>query len=244
VAREQRETALAHSNSRDEGAVRVLVVEDDEKIASFVAAGLRQAGFAVDRADDGEQGLELALLAHYDVAVVDLMLPRLDGLALIEQVRRRRVTTPVIILSARRSIDERVRGLQTGGDDYLTKPFAFTELLARVQALIRRATGASESTRLTVGDLTLDLLTREVAREGRRLDLQPREFSLLEYLMRNAGRPVSKTMILERVWDYRFDPQTNVVDVLVSRLRTKIDRDFSVKLLHTIRGVGYVLKAS
>jgi DNA-binding response OmpR family regulator len=224
--------------------VRVLVVEDDEKIASFVTTGLRQAGFAVDRADDGEQGLALALLAHYDVAVVDLMLPRLDGLELIERVRRGRVTTPVIILSARRSIDDRVRGLQTGGDDYLTKPFAFAELLARVQALLRRVTGAVEPTRLTVGDLTLDLLTREVSREGRRLDLQPREFSLLEYLMRNAGRPVSKTMILERVWDYRFDPQTNVVDVLVSRLRTKVDREFSAKLLHTIRGVGYVLKVS
>jgi two-component system, OmpR family, response regulator len=224
--------------------VRVLVVEDDEKIASFITTGLRQAGFAVDRADDGEQGLALALLAHYDVAVVDLMLPRLDGLELIERVRRGRVTTPVIILSARRSIDDRVRGLQTGGDDYLTKPFAFAELLARVQALLRRVTGAVEPTRLTVGDLTLDLLTREVSREGRRLDLQPREFSLLEYLMRNAGRPVSKTMILERVWDYRFDPQTNVVDVLVSRLRTKVDREFSAKLLHTIRGVGYVLKSS
>lgn len=224
--------------------MRVLVVEDDEKIASFVTTGLRQAGFAVDRADDGEQGLALALLAHYDVAVVDLMLPRLDGLELIERVRRGRVTTPVIILSARRSIDDRVRGLQTGGDDYLTKPFAFAELLARVQALLRRVTGAVEPTRLTVGDLTLDLLTREVSREGRRLDLQPREFSLLEYLMRNAGRPVSKTMILERVWDYRFDPQTNVVDVLVSRLRTKVDREFSAKLLHTIRGVGYVLKVS
>jgi DNA-binding response OmpR family regulator len=224
--------------------VRVLVVEDDEKIASFIAAGLRQAGLAVDCAENGEDGLDLALATSYDVAVVDLMLPRLDGLGLIEQLRRRRVTTPVIILSAKRSVDDRVHGLHAGGDDYLTKPFAFTELLARVQALLRRATGVVEPTRLTVGDLTLDLLTREVVRDGRRLELQPREFSLLEYLMRSAGRPVSKTMILERVWDYRFDPQTNVVDVLVSRLRAKIDRDFAVKMLHTIRGVGYVLKTS
>ena len=222
--------------------MRVLVVEDDEKIASFIAGGLRQAGFAVDRAESGEEGLDLARAAPYDVAIVDLMLPGLDGLGLIEQLRRRRVTTPVIIVSAKRSVDDRVRGLQSGGDDYLTKPFAFAELLARVQALVRRATAAVEPTRLTLGELTLDLLSREVARAGRRLELQPREFSLLEYLMRNAGRLVSKTMILEHVWDYSFDPQTNVVDVLVSRLRAKIDREFAVKMLHTVRGAGYVLK--
>ncbi len=223
--------------------MRLLVVEDDEKIASFIVKGLQATGFAVDQVTNGQDGLHLALSAPYDVAIVDLMLPQLDGLALIQELRRQRVTTPVIILSAKRSVDDRVKELQVGGDDYLTKPFAFSELLARVQALIRRATGAGEPTRLTVGNLTMDFLTREVTRGGRRLDLQPREFALLEYLMRNAGRPVSKTLILEHVWDYAFDPQTNVVDVLVSRLRNKVDRDFPEKMIQTIRGVGYVLKA-
>jgi two-component system OmpR family response regulator len=222
--------------------MRVLVVEDDPKIASFIASGLKQAGFAVDRSSDGEQGLELALSAPYDAAVVDLMLPKLDGLELIEVLRRQKRNTPVLILSARRSIDDRVKGLQAGGDDYLTKPFAFAELLARVQALIRRATGAVEPTRLTVKDLSIDLLTRQVVRAGEAIDLQPREFALLEYLMRNAGRVVSKTMILEHVWDYHFDPQTNVVDVLVSRLRGKVDRAWNEKHIQTIRGVGYVVK--
>ena len=223
--------------------MRILVVEDDKKIASFVVKGLRQAGFAVDHADNGEDGLHLASTAPYDAAVVDIMVPRVDGLTLIEELRRRKIATPVIILSAKRSVDDRVRGLQVGGDDYLTKPFAFSELLARVQALIRRTTTvASEPTRLVVGDLTLDLLSREVTRAEQRLDLQPREFALLEYLMRNAGRAVSKISILEHVWDYAFDPQTNVVDVLVSRLRNKVDRDFPEKMIHTMRGVGYVLK--
>jgi DNA-binding response OmpR family regulator len=176
------------------------------------------------------------------VAIIDLMLPRRDGLSLIEEMRRRRVTTPVLILSARRSVDDRVRGLQAGGDDYLTKPFAFAELLARVQALVRRSTRSAEPMTLTVGDLTLDLLSRDVTRAGRPIDLRPREFTLLEYLMRNAGRAVSKTMILSHVWEYNFDPQTNIVDVLVSRLRDKIDRPFEHKLLHTVRGVGYVLR--
>ncbi len=224
--------------------MRILVVEDDEKIAAFLTTGLRQAGFAVDHAADGEEGFGLAATESYDVAVVDLMLPKRDGLALIEELHRRKVNTPVLILSAKRSVDDRVRGLQTGGDDYLTKPFAFAELLARVQALLRRASGATEPTRLTVGDLTVDLLTREVTRAGERIELQPREFSLLEYLMRNAGRVLSKTMILEHVWDYHFDPQTNVVDVLVSRLRSKVDKDHREKRIHTIRGVGYVLRAS
>jgi two-component system, OmpR family, response regulator len=224
--------------------MRILVVEDDEKIASFIVKGLKQVGFAVDHADNGEDGLHLATTAPYDAAVVDIMLPRMDGLTLIEELRREKIATPVIILSAKRSVDDRVRGLQVGGDDYLTKPFAFSELLARVQALIRRTTTvASEPTRLVVGDLTLDLLAREVTRGEQRLDLQPREFALLEYLMRNAGRPVSKISILEHVWDYAFDPQTNVVDVLVSRLRNKVDRDFSEKMIVTMRGVGYVLKA-
>jgi two-component system OmpR family response regulator len=224
--------------------MRILVVEDDLKIASFVSKGLREAGFAVDRAGDGEEGLHLALSEPYDAAVVDIMLPKLDGLALIERLRKEGVYTPVIILSAKRAVDDRVKGLQAGGDDYLTKPFSFSELLARVQGLIRRATRASEPTHLKSGDLSVNLLTREVRRGEEKIDLQPREFSLLEYLMRNEGRVISKTMILEHVWDYSFDPQTNVVDVLVCRLRNKVDRDFEARLIHTIRGVGYVLKAS
>ena len=217
-------------------------MEDDRTIAEFVEKGLREAGFAVDVAPVGRAGLEQALGARHDAAIVDVMLPHMDGLALIDAVRARGVRTPVLILSARRSVDDRVRGLQAGGDDYLTKPFAFAELLARVQALIRRATGAAEPTRLTVGDLSLDLLTRKVQRGAEIIDLRPREFALLEYLMRNAGRVVSKTSILSQVWGYDFDPNTNVVDVLVSRLRDRIDRPFPVKLLHTVRGVGYVLR--
>jgi two-component system, OmpR family, response regulator len=222
--------------------MRALIVEDDRAIAEFVARGLREAGFAADQAADGETGLELALSEPYDVAIVDLMLPRRDGLSLIDELRRRGRPTPVLILSARRSVDDRVRGLQSGGDDYLTKPFAFAELLARVQALVRRATRATDPTTLMLGDLTLDLLTRKVTRGGTPIELRPREFALLEYLMRNTGKVVSKTMILSHVWDYTFDPQTNIVDVLVSRLREKIDRPFERKLLRTVRGVGYVLE--
>jgi heavy metal response regulator len=223
--------------------VRSLLVEDDDTIADFVGRGLREAGFAVDRFSDGEAGLAAALTQSYDVAIVDLMLPRRDGLSMIEELRRRKVTTPVLILSARRAVDDRVRGLQAGGDDYLTKPFAFAELLARVQALLRRSTRTSEPTALSVADLHLDLLSRHVTRSGTAIELRPREFTLLEYLMRNAGKVVSKTMILSHVWEYNFDPQTNIVDVLVSRLREKIDRPFDRKLLHTVRGVGYVLRA-
>ena len=222
--------------------MRILLVEDDVKIALFVEKGLRAAGFAIDHALDGETGLHLALTEPYDAAIVDIMLPKLNGLSLIGEMRLKKINTPVIILSAKDSVDDRVKGLQTGSDDYLTKPFAFSELLARVQALIRRAGGLSEPTQLTVGDLSINLLTREVIREGRRIELQPIEFSLLEYLMRSVGRVVSKTMIIEHVWDYNFDPQTNVVEARISRLRDKIDRDFSKKLIHTIRGVGYVLR--
>jgi two-component system OmpR family response regulator len=224
--------------------MRILLVEDDLKIASFILKGLKEAGFASDHATDGEEGLYMALTEPYDAAIIDIMLPKLDGLTLIEELRRKRINTPVIILSAKRSIDDRVKGLQKGGDDYLTKPFSFSELLARVQALIRRASRTSEPTALRVGDLSMDLLAREVSRTGTRIELQPREFALLEYLMRNVGRVVSKTMILEHVWDYNFDPQTNVVDVLVCRLRNKVDHDFDVKMIHTIRGVGYVLKVA
>jgi two-component system OmpR family response regulator len=223
--------------------MRLLVVEDDPTIASFVAKGLEEAGYAVDVAEEGNRGLQLAANEPYDAAVLDLMLPGRDGLSLLEELRRRRVNLPVLILSARHSVDDRVKGLQAGGDDYLTKPFAFSELLARVQALIRRAQGTTEPTRLSVGDLTLDLVTRKVERGGRALDLRPREFALLEYLMRNAGRVVSKTMIMEHVWNYSFDPRTNIVDVLVFRLRERVDRDFEPKLIHTVRGIGYVLEA-
>jgi len=222
--------------------MRVLLVEDDIKIASFIIRGLRSAGYAVDHAPDGEEGLYLVLTQPYDIAIIDIMLPKRDGLSLIEHMRAKKVNTPVMILSAKGSVDDRVKGLETGADDYLTKPFAFSELLARVQALIRRAGGISDPTRLSVGDLSVNLLTREVARGGRNIVLQPLEFSLLEYLMRNAGRIVSKTMIMEHVWDYNFDPQTNVVEVRISRLRDKIDKGFAKKLIHTIRGAGYVLK--
>ncbi|HKZ18203.1 MAG TPA: response regulator transcription factor [Geobacteraceae bacterium] len=222
--------------------MRILLVEDDVKIAYFIIKGLRSAGYAVDHAPDGEEGLHLALTQPYDTAIIDIMLPKRDGLSLIEEMRARKVNTPVLILSARGSVDDRVKGLETGGDDYLTKPFAFSELLARVQALIRRAGGISDPTRLSQGDLSVNLLTREVTRGGRNIVLQPLEFSLLEYLMRNAGRIVSKTMIMEHVWDYNFDPQTNVVEARISRLRDKIDRGFEKKLIHTVRGVGYVLK--
>ena len=221
--------------------MRILIVEDDEKIASFIVKGLKQDGYAVDHCTDGERAVVLAQTVSYDAAVVDLMLPKLDGLSLIRLLRARGIRVPVLILSAKVSVDDRVRGLQAGGDDYLTKQFAFSELLARVQALIRRATQAAEPARLTVGDLTLDLLTREVRCGGGKIDLQPREFSLLEYLMRHPNRPVTKTMILEHIFDYSFDPQTNVVDVLVHRLRSKVDRD--KERIQTIRGVGYVLRS-
>jgi len=221
--------------------MHALIIEDDTAIAEFIARGLREAGFAVDVAADGKEGLEAALTGEPDVAIVDLMLPGRDGLSVIDELRRQGRSTPVLILSARRSVDDRVRGLQAGGDDYLTKPFAFAELLARVQALVRRATRTPEATTLTVGDLVLDLLSRKVTRAGQPIELRPREFALLEYLMRNAGKVVSKTMILSHVWEYNFDPQTNIVDVLVSRLRDRIDRPFERKLLQTVRGVGYVI---
>ena len=222
--------------------MQVLLVEDDKKIASFIVKGLKQEGFVVDHANDGEDGLHLGLHKPYDVAVIDIMLPKLDGLTLIEKMRSKKVATPVLILSARRTVDDRVKGLQRGGDDYLTKPFAFSELVARIYALMRRATGAAEPTRLEMGDLTIDILTRDVNRNGKRIDLQPRELALLEYLMRSAGRPVSKTMIMEHVWDYNFDPGTNVVEARICKLWEKIEAGFDKKLIHTIKGVGYVLR--
>jgi two-component system OmpR family response regulator len=221
-------------------AMRILVVEDDNKIASFIVKGLRQSGYAVDRCADGEEGLVFAQSTAYDAAVVDIMLPKLDGLSLVQRLRAKKIRTPVIILSAKAAVDDRVKGLEAGADDYLTKPFAFSELSARLQALIRRATQSAEPSRLTSGDLQLDLFSREVTRAGESIDLQAREFALLEYLLRHAGRPVTKTMILEHIFDYSFDPQTNVVDVLMHRLRAKVDPDKT--RLQTIRGVGYVLK--
>jgi two-component system OmpR family response regulator len=222
--------------------MRILVVEDDRKIASFILKGLKQSGFAVDHAANGEDGLALALATPYDAAVVDIMLPKMDGLSLVLELRRQKLNLPVLILSARASVDDRIKGLQSGGDDYLVKPFAFSELLARLQALIRRSTRETEPVSLSAGDLTVNLVTRKVTRAGKEIELQAREFSLLEYLLRNAGKVVTKALLLEHVWDYSFDPQTNVVDVVVCRLRNKVDRDFEPKLIHTIRGVGYVLK--
>jgi two-component system OmpR family response regulator len=223
--------------------MRILVVEDDGKIAAFVVNGLKQSGYAVDWAADGEKGLELATVTRYDAAVLDLMLPKLSGLEVLAALRKEKHLTPVLILSAKATVDDRVKGLQAGGDDYLTKPFVFSELLARLQALVRRATHVTEPTTLSYADLTLNLTRREVTRAGQRIDLQSKEFALLEMLLRPPERAVTKTMILEAVWDYSYEPQTNVVDVLVHRLRTKIDKDFPVKLIQTLRGIGYVLKS-
>ena len=222
--------------------MRILLVEDDIKMGAFIKKGLEQAGYAVDHAEEGETGLHLALYEPFDAIIVDIMLPKVDGLSIIDTLRRNKVNTPVLILSAKRSVEDRVRGLQTGSDDYLTKPFSFSELLARVQALIRRSGTTPDAVSLRCKDLEMDLLSRKVIRSGKEIELQPREFALLEYLLRNKGRVISKTMILDHIWNYQFDPQTNVVDVLVSRLRSKVDRDFPDKILHTIRGAGYVLK--
>ncbi len=222
--------------------MRVLVIEDDEKIGSFIRKGLREAGLIVDLATDGPTGLALFQDNSYDAAVVDIMLPGMDGLTIIETIRKQGMSTPVLILSAKRSVEDRITGLQKGSDDYLVKPFSFGELLARVQALIRRDSRSVDSHNLQVADLNMDLLSREVTRQGERIELPAKEFSLLEYLLRNQGRIVSKTAILENVYDYSFDPQTNVVDVLVCRLRNKVDKDFSPKLIHTVRGMGYVIK--
>jgi len=224
--------------------MRLLLIEDDKKIALFVKTGLEEAGFIVDHADNGKDGLHYALVETYAVAIVDLMLPGIDGLSIIMAMRNKGIKTPVLILSAKRSIDERVEGLKAGSDDYLIKPFAFSELLARVQALMRRLSMAEAVPELQVADLKLDVFARKVTRAGKEIDLQPLEFSLLQYLMSNAGRIVSKTMIIEHVWDYNFNPQTNVVESRICYLREKVDKNFSPKLIHTVRGVGYVIKES
>jgi two-component system OmpR family response regulator len=223
--------------------MRILVIEDDAVAATYLVKGLNECGHVVDHASDGERGLEIARSSEYDVIIVDRMLPRLDGLRVIEELRADDDHTPVLVLSALGEVDQRVEGLKAGGDDYLTKPYAFAELLARVDALARRRNPDAVQTRLTVGDLEMDLLARTVSRAGKAIALQPREFRLLEFLMKHAGQVVTRTMLLEKVWDYHFDPQTNVIDVHISRLRSKIDKDFDRALLHTVRGAGYRLEA-
>jgi two-component system OmpR family response regulator len=223
--------------------MRILVVEDDLEAQRYLVQGLKESGHVVDEASDGETGLSLALSRPYDVAVIDRMLPGLDGLKVVAEMREHGNGVPVLFLSALSEVDDRVKGLKAGGDDYLTKPYAFVELLARIDALMRRRMPAGVRTRLDVGDLELDLLTRAAKRSGTDIELQPREFRLLEYLMRHAGQVVTRTMLLESVWEYHFDPQTNVIDVHISRLRAKIDKGFQAPLLHTVRGAGYMIRA-
>ena len=223
--------------------MHILVIEDDPETAQYLRKGLIESGHTVDQAADGKQGLFMAIEQIYDILVVDRMLPVLDGLAVIQTLRAARKQTPVLILSALGEVDDRVKGLRAGGDDYLVKPFAFTELLARLEALARRADVEPAETVLRIGDLDMDLLSRTVRRAGKTIELQPREFRLLEYLLRHAGQVVTRTMLLEGVWDYHFDPQTNVIDVHISRLRSKIDKEFDYPLLHTVRGAGYCLRA-
>ena len=222
--------------------MRILIIEDDPDTASYIKRGVEEAGHVADHAGDGKEGLLMATTEQYDILVVDRMLPEMDGLTLVKTIRASGNTTPVLILSALGEVDDRVQGLKSGADDYLTKPFAFSELLARLEALLRRKEVEAPVTRLQVADLELDLLSREVVRGGRAIDLQPREFRLLEYLMRHHGQVVTRTMLLEKVWDYNFDPQTNIIDVHISRLRGKIDKGFDTPLLHTVRGSGYVLR--
>ena len=223
--------------------MRILIIEDDMETASYIKKGLEEAGHVVDHADEGKEGLLLATTEEYAALVIDRMLPHIDGLTIVKTIRASDINTPALILSALGEVDDRVQGLKAGGDDYLTKPFAFSELLARLEALVRRVEVDAPATKLQVGDLELDLLSREVKRGSKVLDLQPREFRLLEYLMRHHGQVVTRTMLLEKVWDYHFDPQTNIIDVHISRLRGKIDKGFEKNLLHTVRGAGYVLRA-
>ncbi|WP_421786046.1 winged helix-turn-helix domain-containing protein [Hyphobacterium sp.] len=223
--------------------MRILIIEDDREAANYIRKGLKESGHVVDHAADGEEGLEMGRTAEYDILVVDRMLPKLDGLSVIETLRDEGISSPVLILSALGEVDHRVEGLKAGGDDYLVKPYAFAELLARVEALARRRDPETVRTKLVVGDLEMDLLARKVSRGGEEILLQPREFRLLEFLMKHSGQVVTRTMLLEKVWDYHFDPQTNVIDVHISRLRSKIDKPFDDALLHTVRGAGYRLQA-
>ena len=236
------EQAALNRISKAGSAMRVLVIEDDRETAQFLQRSLKENGHMADLAADGETGLAMAREPGWDVLIVDRMLPRLDGLSLISKLREEGVRTPVLILSALGEVDDRVKGLRAGGDDYLTKPYAYTELLARIEALSRRPRPEEQVTRYAIGDLTLDRLSHKVARAGQPIALQPREFRLLEYLMRNAGQVVTRTMLLQNVWDYYFDPQTNVIDVHISRLRSKIDKGFAKPLLHTVRGSGYMIR--
>lgn len=222
--------------------MKILLVEDDAKIAAFIIKGLKSQGFSADHVEDGVSGVDLASVTPYDIIITDLMLPKKSGLSLIKDLREQKLDTPIIILSAKDTVEDRVKGLEYGADDYLTKPFAFSELLARLYALVRRSMTKADITVLTVGDLTMDLIKREVKRGDVRIDLQPLEFNLLEYLVRNKGRVISKTMLMEHVWDYYFDPQSNVVEARVYKLREKVDKDFPYPLIHTIRGVGYTIK--
>ncbi|MEN6541970.1 response regulator transcription factor [Parvibaculum sp.] len=224
--------------------MRILVIEDDLEAAAYLVRGLRESGHIVDHAADGEEGLTLGLSSPYDVMIVDRMLPRRDGLSVVTTLRAEGISTPVLILSALGEVDDRIMGLKAGGDDYLTKPYSFAELLARIEVLVRRSNPDQVRTRLQVSDLEVDLLARKVVRAGQEIDLQPREFRLLEYLMKHAGQVVTRTMLLENVWEYHFDPQTNVIDVHISRLRAKIDKNFRQPLLHTVRGAGYSLRAA
>jgi two-component system OmpR family response regulator len=225
--------------------MRILLIEDDQSVADFILRGFREAGHTIDHSDNGKDGLFLATTESYDVLIVDRMLPGVDGLAITRTLRASENNTPVLILSALGQVDDRVKGLQAGSDDYLVKPFAFSELEARVEALSRRSLGKTVTdTTLTIADLEMDLLARTVHRAGTTIDLQPRDFQLLEYLMRHVGQVVTRTMLLEHVWDYHFDPQTNVIDVHISRLRAKIDKGFDAPLIHTIRGAGYKIDAS
>lgn len=223
--------------------MRILIIEDDREAANYIRKGLKESGHVVDHAADGEEGLEMGRTAEYDILVVDRMLPKLDGLSVIETLRDEGISSPVLILSALGEVDHRVEGLKAGGDDYLVKPYAFAELLARLEALARRRDPETVRTKLVVGDLEMDLLARKVLRGGEEILLQPREFRLLEFLMKHSGQVVTRTMLLEKVWDYHFDPQTNVIDVHISRLRSKIDKPFDDALLHTVRGAGYRLQA-
>lgn len=233
---------LTHQSALQSDAMRVLIVEDDAEAAAFLVKALKEAGHVADHVADGEAGLEAAETGAHDILIVDRMLPKRDGLSLISSLRNSGLQTPALILSALGEVDDRVKGLRAGGDDYLTKPYSFSELLARIEALARRSSPEEATTRYAVADLELDRLTHKVTRAGQQILLQPREFRLLEYLMKHAGRVVTRTMLLEHVWDYHFDPQTNVIDVHISRLRAKIDKEFDTPLLHTVRGVGYSIR--
>ncbi len=232
------------NDAQDTLTMRILVIEDDREAAAYLVKGLKESGHVVDHAADGGEGLEMARVGQYDLLIVDRMLPVMDGLSVVTTLRAESNATPVLFLSALGQVDDRVKGLKHGGDDYLVKPYAFTELLARMEALVRRRTPDEVQTRFVVGDLEMDILKRKVRRGDKAIDLQPREFRLLEYLMKHAGQVVTRTMLLENVWEYHFDPQTNVIDVHISRLRAKIDKNFDQPLLHTVRGAGYTLRAS